>query len=159
MWAARGEPSPDLAYVVPGTASGQRRRRDRRGRGIRGPVLPRSAPAYLSRSDRFDGYVLAAVELVEAGWSTQLRGTEFAVEDVPPSDPHPWEPVGVRLGRCHPAEAGQPARVVVFRRPVEARAEDRGDLADLVREVVVEQVAELLGRRPEEIDPRWAGNS
>jgi predicted Zn-dependent protease with MMP-like domain len=48
-----------------------------------------------------------------------------------------------------------PARIVVYRRPVETRALDEGDLADLVRDVLVEQVAQLLGRRPEEVDPRY----
>jgi predicted Zn-dependent protease with MMP-like domain len=46
-----------------------------------------------------------------------------------------------------------PARIVVYRRPLEIRATDRDDLADLVRDVVVDQVAVLLGRDPEEIDP------
>ena len=46
-----------------------------------------------------------------------------------------------------------PARIVVYRRPLEIRAADRDDLADLVRDVVVDQVAVLLGRDPEEIDP------
>jgi hypothetical protein len=45
--------------------------------------------------------------------------------------------------------------VVVFRRPLELRAEGPGDLAALVHAVVVEQVAELLGRSPEEVDPRY----
>ena len=45
------------------------------------------------------------------------------------------------------------ARVVVYRRPVTSRAADEEELADLVRRVVVEQVALMLGRRPEEIDP------
>jgi predicted Zn-dependent protease with MMP-like domain len=45
--------------------------------------------------------------------------------------------------------------VVVYRRPVEARAIDDDDLADLVRDVVVEQVAHLLARTPEEIDPGY----
>ena len=42
---------------------------------------------------------------------------------------------------------------MVYRRPLEIRAHDRDDLADLVRDVVVDQVAVLLGRDPEEIDP------
>jgi hypothetical protein len=42
---------------------------------------------------------------------------------------------------------------VVYRRPVEARAQDDLDLADIVREVVTEQVAALLGVPPQEIDP------
>ncbi|GAA1710471.1 metallopeptidase family protein [Isoptericola hypogeus] len=133
------------------------RRRDRRGRGIRGPLLPPGAPAHRTRAQVFDDLVLDVVELLERRWSAQLSGTEFAVEEVPPSDPAPWESDGVPLGRCFPAESGQPARVVVYRRPVELRAADDADRADLVRDVVVEQVAHLLARAPEEIDPQYDG--
>ena len=131
------------------------RRRDRRGRGLRGTVLPMSLPAYRTRAERFDDLVLDAVEDLERRWARQLDGAEFAVEDVPPSNPAPWEHGGVPLGRYFPADAGLPHRVVVYRRPVEARASDATDLADLVRDVVVEQVAHLLGRSPDEIDPGY----
>ena len=43
--------------------------------------------------------------------------------------------------------------VVLYRRPLESRAVRGEDLADLVHEVVVEQLARLLGREPDEIDP------
>ncbi len=128
------------------------RRRDRRGRGIRGPLMPPGAPARRTRAERFDDLVLDALARVERSWPA-VSGTELAVEDVPPSDPAPWESGGVPLGRLFPAEAGQPARIVVYRRPVESRAMDVEDLAVLVHEVVVEQVAHLLARTPEEIDP------
>ena len=42
---------------------------------------------------------------------------------------------------------------MVYRRPLEARAADRSDLADLVRDVVVDQVARLLHLDPDEVDP------
>jgi len=129
------------------------RRRDRRGRGVRGPLLPATVPAHRTRAERFDDLVLDAVEDLERRWSRLLEGTEFAVEDVPPSSPAPWEHGGVPLGRYFPADAGLPARIVVYRRPVEQRAIDAGDLADLVHDVVVEQVAHLLGRAPEDVDP------
>nr|WP_123307228.1 metallopeptidase family protein [Cellulomonas sp. PhB143] len=117
--------------------------------------MPQNVPAYLTRAERFDDHVLAAVERLERRWGDELGGTEFAVEDVPPSDPAPWEDRGVLLGRCHPAESGQPARIVVFRRPLETRAGSVEDLEDLVHDVVVEQVAQLLARSPEEIDPDY----
>jgi predicted Zn-dependent protease with MMP-like domain len=45
-----------------------------------------------------------------------------------------------------------PARIVVYRRPVETIA--RGsDPVDVVHEVMVEQVALLLGVDPDEVDP------
>lgn len=79
---------------------------------------------------------------------------QFAVEEVPPSDPAPWER-GVVLGRGFAAEprAGLPARIVLYRRPITSRTASPTELAELVRRVVIEQVALLLGRRPEEVDP------
>jgi hypothetical protein len=132
------------------------RRRDRRGRGLRGPLLPPGAPAHRTRAEKFDDTVLGAVERIERRWPA-IGGTEFAVEDVPASDPAPWETGGVPLGRLFPAEAGQPARIVVYRRPVEARATEPDELVDLVNDVLVEQVAHLLARTPEEIDPDFGG--
>ena len=38
---------------------------------------------------------------------------------------------------------------------MESRATDPLDLADLVRDVVVEQVAHMLGRSPDDIDPLY----
>ena len=43
--------------------------------------------------------------------------------------------------------------VVVYRRPIEARALDVDDCADLIFMVVAELVADLLGRDIDEIDP------
>ncbi|WP_231384231.1 metallopeptidase family protein [Cellulomonas sp. URHD0024] len=143
------------AMSVPSVAVQPVRRRDRRGRGPRGPLLPSTMPAYRTRAERFDDLVLDAVERIERRWTRQLSGTEFAVEDVPPSDPAPWERGGVPLGRYFPADAGLQARIVIYRRPVESRAGDPFDMADLVRDVVVEQVAHLLGRSPDDVDPDY----
>ena len=44
---------------------------------------------------------------------------------------------------------------MLFRRPIEVRSEPRSDLSALVLTVLVEQVSELLGRPPEEVDPRY----
>jgi predicted Zn-dependent protease with MMP-like domain len=40
---------------------------------------------------------------------------------------------------------------VLYRRPLEFRAFDREDLADLIHDVIVEQVANLLGVDPEDL--------
>ncbi|GMA30634.1 metallopeptidase family protein [Litorihabitans aurantiacus] len=132
------------------------RRRDRRGRGLRGPLLPPGMPASRSRAEKFDDAVLDLVEALEKRWQRELRGVEYAVEDVPPSDPSPWER-GVPLGRYFAADpaAGLAHRVVLYRRALEERAEDDEQLRDLVREVLVEQVARLLGKRPDEVDPGY----
>lgn len=141
----------------PGVSTGRVRRRDRRGRGPRGPLMPSTLPGYRTRADRFDDLVLDAVERLERGWARQLEGTEFAVEDVPPSAPAPWETGGVPLGRYFPADTGLPPRIVLYRRPIEGRAGDPDELDELIRDVLVEQVAHLLARTPEEIDPEYRG--
>jgi hypothetical protein len=61
----------------------------------------------------------------------------------------------VPLGGIVPAREGRVARVVVYRRPVEIRTKGRDERAALVHEVVVEQIAELLGLNPETVDPRY----
>ena len=131
------------------------RRRDRHGRGLRGQLLPRDVPAWRTRAEHFDDRVLDAVERLEQRWAKEMDGVEFAVEDIPPSDPAPWEHGEVPLGRFFPAEGALPPRVVVYRRPVESRAPLGPDVAALVHDVVVEQVAHLMGLTPEQVDPRY----
>lgn len=101
------------------------------------------------RRQRFDEVVLDAAETVERRVGQSL-GIEVAVEDVPPSDPAPWEH-GVPLGRFFPAERGLAPRLVLYRRPIEHRASDETELVALVGEVVTEQVARMLGKNPEDL--------
>ncbi|WP_435298365.1 metallopeptidase family protein [Timonella sp. A28] len=129
-----------------------RTRRDRRGRGLRGLMFPPFHPAYRTRRERFDEAVVTYVSRLELTWGKQLKGTEFAVEEVPPSDPSPWETGGVPLGRYFPPVAGQPGRVVIYRRPIEARAQEPDELSGLVRDVILENIAFLFGCAPDEID-------
>ncbi len=140
----RGRSQPDA--VPPRRA----RRRDRHGRGIRGPLAPATVPYPPTRAERFDDLVLEAVERLEADFGAELAGVELAVEDVPPPGAAP-----VPLGRVDPAAGGRPARLVVYRRPVELRTPDRRDRPGLVRDVVVELVADLLGLSPEQVDPEY----
>lgn len=116
---------------------------------MRGPLAWPPLPAMISRGTRFDEMVLDAAETVERRLGQPL-GIELAVEDVPPSDPAPWEH-GVPLGRLFPAERSLPARLVVYRRPITQRALDDADLAAVIYEVVAEQVARMLGRDPEDL--------
>jgi predicted Zn-dependent protease with MMP-like domain len=117
--------------------------------------VPSGLPLSRSRAERFDSLVLDAAERLDQRWGEQLAEVEFAVEDVPPSDPAPWEHGDVPLGRLFPRSGGHPARIVVYRRPVETRAPDLRETARLVHAVVVEQVAHLIGDEPSEVDPRY----
>jgi predicted Zn-dependent protease with MMP-like domain len=134
------------------------RHRDRRGRGARGPLAPAHVPLVESRSERFDNIVLDAVEHVERHWRDQLRSVDFAVEEVPNVEPDlvlddEIESAGVPLARLYPAGADHPARIVLYRRPLELRAIDVEDLEDLVHDIVVDEVARFLGLAPEVVDP------
>ena len=67
---------------------------------------------------------------------------------------------GARIVRGSPdtSDPGNPAtgpRIVVFRRPLLARADDEDELSELVFDVVVEEFAEILGVEPEVIDPGY----
>jgi predicted Zn-dependent protease with MMP-like domain len=127
-------------------------RRDRHGRGLRGPMAWPPVPAMATRAEQFDELVLDAAARLEQQAGKTLGEVEFAVEDVPPSDPAPWESSDVPLGRLFAAQGRMHARIVVYRRPVETRASDARELAALVNDVVVEQVASMLGVDPRDLD-------
>ncbi len=153
--------------VTRSARSALRKRRDRRGRGVRGLLFPATLPAARSRSERFDAIVLDALEPIDERWHSELERLDVAVDEVPEitdSDPATvtWgsdvvEDGKVPLARLVPAgvdRAGLPtrARIVLYRRPLETRAQGGGDLSDLVHEVLVEQVASYLGVDPDLID-------
>jgi predicted Zn-dependent protease with MMP-like domain len=121
--------------------------------------VPASVPLFRTKSEIFDDLVLDTVEGLERQYGRELAGVEFAVEDVPPDlnvyDSDVLEDGEVPLARLLPGNAGRPstpARIVLYRRPLEFRAIDNEDLADLIHDVIVEQVANLLGVDPEDID-------
>ena len=130
-------------------------------------LYPPTLPAAKTRAERFDAMVLEALEPIEHRWGAELTDLDLAVDDVPEVDETSpddvvWAQgvladVGVPLARLVPAGVdpeGLPsrARIVLYRRPLEARARGGEDLADLLHEVLVEQVAEYLGIEPDAID-------
>ena len=142
------------------------RRRDRHGRGLRGLLVSPEIPIYRSRSERFDDLVLTAVTQLEPRWEAELAGVEFAVEEIPPADLASDDPEPVPLARLDPGspDGGDPehpaqaARIVIYRRPLMARADGEEELAELVLDVVVEEFARLLGLDPQIVDPGYPGD-
>ena len=131
--------------------------RDRRGRGMRGPaILPErpGEPMLPTPRERFDDLVLDLVGDLETRWADRLGLVEYAVEDAP-QIPDDWSSGTVPLSSLVRGSGGQPTRLVLFRRPIEHRSETRADLEALVLTVLVEQVAELLGIEPGDVDPRY----
>lgn len=123
---------------------------------MRGPLAPPEAPISRTRAERFDDLVREEARRLEERWSRELTGVEFAVEEVPPVGGRTGATDTVPLGRLVPAAGGRPARIIIYRRPVEARSgDDERDRARLVRDTVVEEVADLLGLAPESVDPTY----
>ena len=130
-------------------------------------LYPQTLPAAKTRAERFDAMVLEALEPIEQRWGAELTDLDLAVDDVPEVDQTSpdevvWQAgvladVGVPLAQLVPAGVdpeGLPsrARIVLYRRPLEARARGGADLADLLHEVLVEQVAEYLNIEPDAVD-------
>ena len=139
------------------------RRRDRRGRGLRGRLVPPGIPLYRTRAQQFDDMVLDAVARLEPRWEAELAHVEFAVQEVPEAeeladDSGPLPLSRVVPGSPDPQDLSRPAapsRIVVYRRPLMARAEDDDELSDLIFDVVVEEFARVLGLDPDTIDPGY----
>jgi predicted Zn-dependent protease with MMP-like domain len=104
--------------------------------------------------ERFDALVLDLVADLEERWADRLGLVEYAVEDAP-QIPDDWHPETIPLSSLVRGARGAPNRLVLFRRPIEHRAETRAELEALVLTVLVEQVAELLGIDAELVDPRY----
>ncbi|MDX6308953.1 MAG: hypothetical protein QOI06_1999 [Nocardioidaceae bacterium] len=118
---------------------------------LTGPLTP-GAPHVDSRRDQFDEMVLALVDRHLKRWGNDLGEVEFGTEDVP-EIPADWGDEPVPFGALTRPRPGVPGRIVVFRRPVEMRAKTRMERLALVNEILVEHIADLLGRDPSEIDP------
>jgi hypothetical protein len=79
-----------------------------------------------------------------------------------PAHPAPVRPVPAQPGEAQPATPSDPpgpkarsARIVLYRRPLMARAEGEEELAELVLDVIVEQFARWLGVDPQTVDPGY----
>ena len=133
-------------------------RRDRHGRGMRGPLAPPHIPIAATRLEEFGDLVADAVEHIDAHLrhehEVSLERVRFVVEDFPlfaAGD----EPAVVPFGRVEAASGPRPATVVVYRRTLELRSEDGDERAELVHDALVEQIADLLDMDADDVDPGY----
>ena len=116
-----------------------------------GPLTRQALAARPSRREEFDALVLSLVDRLAGRWEHELEDVEFGTEDVPQL-PATWDDEAIPFGSLVPARGSVPARIVLFRRPIEMRTRTRLERTVLVNEVLVEHIAELLQRDPAEID-------
>jgi len=111
-------------------------------------------PADRTGREQFDQIAVDVMSDVESRWTEELAPVELAVEEIPLL-PRTWSAPRVPLASMVPATQVAPPRLVLFRRPIEHRAESRADLEALVLTVVVEQLAVYLGVPAEEVHPDY----
>jgi hypothetical protein len=104
------------------------------------------------RSDRFGDLVVAAVDRLEPRWGGRLAAVDVEIYDVPRVASEQDE---VPLAAHRHAPGSRTATLVVYRRPVELRAPEHLARVDLVRDLVAEQLADVLGVAPAELDPGY----
>ncbi|MFU0558492.1 metallopeptidase family protein [Gardnerella vaginalis] len=133
----------------------QKRYRNRHGRGMRAPMFGTRLPRYRTASGMFDSKVAGQIRRLNSAWSNLIKDVQFAVEDVPPSQPVLWENNKRIMSQAFPSSKGMPKRIVLYRLPLCTHVTSRAELQYAIRDEIVQRLAELYGRRPEEIDPDW----
>lgn len=136
------------------------RRRERHGRGLRGPLAGvnpfTGAPVPLRRHpsgvEFFTSCIQASISRTADACPRALVGIDIGFEEVP-SSLESWQSVRVPLAAAVPAHSGINARVILFRRPLEHRASSRAELRSLVHRALVEQLSALTGISRDELDP------
>jgi hypothetical protein len=121
---------------------------------MRGPLTLVPTPRQDNARQRFERYVRSSAARIESRWASALGLVEYAVEDVP-QVPAPWAGP-VPLSQVSTQNPASIPRIVLFFRPLQARATEETPLAQLVHYEVVKRVAQLLGKTPAEVDPEWA---
>ncbi len=119
-----------------------------------GPLAPGGVPGHRTRGERFDALAVAVLDDIEQRWESELPPVDLAVEEIPMLPPD-WSADRVPLGSLVPATTTARARIVLFRRPIEHRAEGSAELAAVVLAVLVDQVADLLGVPPADVHPDY----
>ncbi|KMY23045.1 hypothetical protein SAMN05421878_103143 [Actinobaculum suis] len=131
----------------------QGRRRDRHGRGIRGPFLPFTLPAWRTRAEKFDDVIAYELATYRMVLGEKMDGLDFGILDVPSEDPAPWED-GIPLARYLPFEPGGEitGRLIFYRLAILQSARRAPDCHLFIHQVVTQQLASALGEFPEDID-------
>jgi hypothetical protein len=119
-----------------------------------GELAATGAPARRRPYERFDAIALGVMRELWDRFPEALAPIQLGVEEVPML-PQGWSPEAVPLASFAAAQGGEPARVILLRKPIEHRARNRDDLEALIFTVLVEQVAEVLGVEPEEVHPEY----
>lgn len=128
-------------------------RRDYHGRGIRGPVVPRTVPAWKTRSAHFDAVLARELAFYRRLYPEKLGYIDYGVLEVPEAEPAPWEkraPLSRFIPSKHSSQGA--GRVIFYRQPIlHAARRDDARLEFFIHTIVIEQLAAILECAPEDI--------
>lgn len=135
---------------------------DRHARYRRAEVDRRRRPAEgfrVAGPRRFERLVDHALASLPAAFLAYVENVQIVVENVPPLDALGRGDeilLGLYQGVPRPARASDPPvlpdRITLYRRPIESRVTNKEDLLDLVREVVVHELAHHFGIDDDRLD-------
>lgn len=136
------------------------RRRNRHGRGARGPLVPQGLPAARTRAEKFEDLVVDSASRLRDLLGAPVERVEYLVEEVPDQlekliasrSPAPLGALRTETAASGVAPSNR-AVVVIYRHPVEALCDAPWQLRELVHEVLIEQIAAYLGIDPDAVDP------
>lgn len=130
--------------------------RDRRGRGLRGPMAlpgplsPGSVPAHRTPRQQFDLLVGDVLAALEKHFATEPDHVDVVVEEAPLLPPEWSDDVpGSTVVR-----GGDASRVVLYRLPISQRCSTPIELEDAVWQVLLDRLAEVWHVSPDDLDPR-----
>ena len=133
-----------------------RRHRNRHGRGLRGELIPAHLAGSRTRSEQFDIWVLESAQRLERLWGEGIQAYQFVVQDIPPGlEELAQSGSHLPFGAGALGSGSQPPVITVYRHPVESAARGLVPVSDLIHDVVVEQLATLMGLEPETVDPTY----
>ncbi len=134
---------------------------DRHVRHRRGVADRRRRPSEGFRTagvQRFERLVESALASLPPKLLAYMDNCQIVVENVPPPDVL-GRGDGILLGlyqgvppTAGASDAPAPARITLYRRPIESRAMNKEDLLDLVREVVINELAHHFGIDDDRLD-------
>ena len=104
-----------------------------------------------TRREAFDAIVLEVAEELDRLLEPRGLVVEYAVMDIPTDLGQAWSPE-VPLARSVTATRSTPPRIIIFRRPVEARVSGQPALTAMVRSVLSDQISDLFAIPIEELD-------
>lgn len=103
-------------------------------------------------ADYFAECLRASVTRTARACPRAVVGIDVGFEEVP-GNLNGWHSERVPLAAAVPANGGRNGQVVLFRRPLEHRANSRAELRRLVHRALLEQLSALTGIGLDELDP------